>query len=234
MNQPIPDNNHQNAPRLSGREKTAVDFGPLAVFFLAYFGGSKLVPIIGSFFGKEWSLAQGDRMYLALGMFMPAFAIAFIYSVWKEKRIAPMLLISGLIIGVMGGLTLILKDKTFFYMKPTMVNFLFAGLLGGGLYKGKIFLKTLFDGAFVMPDPAWRRLTIRFVVFFVIMALINEGAWRFLTQDCNLTSKEECAGEATWVNLKIFGYTLLSMIFTALQVPYILKHSTENTQSGNK
>jgi len=158
---------------------------------------------------------------------MPAFAIAFAYSVWKEKRIAPMLLISGLIIGVLGTLTLVLKDKTFFYMKPTMVNLLFAGLLGAGLATGRNFLKTVFDEAFQMPDPAWRSLTIRFVFFFIVMALLNEAAWRWLTQDCDITAATECAGEKTWVQLKIFGFTLISMIFTGLQVPFIMKNSTE-------
>lgn len=230
---PPPDAPSHNGSRLAGREKAFVDFGPLLVFFVGYFGGKKLVPLIGNILGHDWSLAEGDRMYLALGLFMPAFAIAFIFSVWREKRVAPMLLISGLIIGVMGTLTLVLKDKTFFYMKPTMVNLLFAGLLGGGLLKGRNFMKTAFDGALQMNESAWRILTIRFIVFFVVMALFNEGLWRYLTRGCDITGTSECSMEAVWVNTKIFGYTLISMIFTGLQVPFIMKNSVETDETAD-
>ncbi len=230
---PPPDASSHNGSRLAGREKAFVDFGPLLVFFVGYFGGKKLVPLTGKILGHDWSLAEGDRMYLALGLFMPAFAIAFIYSVWKEKRVAPMLLISGLIIGVMGTLTLVLKDKTFFYMKPTMVNLLFAGLLGGGLVKGRNFLKTAFDGALQMNEAAWRTLTIRFIIFFAVMALLNEGLWRYLTRGCDITGTSECSTEAIWVNTKIFGYTLISMIFTGLQVPFIMKNSVEPDETAD-
>lgn len=221
MSQPV------SPTRLSGRAKMMVDFGPLAVFFVAYFFGKKIAPTLGNVIGQNWSIGAGEEMYLAIGLFMPAFAIAFIYSVWKEKRVAPMLLISGVIIGVLGTLTLVLKDKTFFYMKPTLVNLLFAGLLGAGLTTGKNFLKTVFDDAFQMPDQAWRSLTIRFILFFIAMAVLNEFAWRWLTRDCDITSVAACAGEQTWVKLKIFGFTLVSMIFTGLQVPFIMKNASE-------
>lgn len=217
-----------NAPtRLKGTAKLWVDFGPLAVFMIAYFMGAKIAPIVGNFLGQNWTISDGEEMYLAIGLFMPAFAVAFGYSVYKERRVAPMLLISGLIIGVFGTLTLVLKDKTFFYMKPTMVNLLFAGLLGGGLASGRNFMKTVFDEAFQMPDGAWRTLTIRFSVFFVVMAILNEVAWRYLTRDCDLTGSVTCAGEPIWVNLKIFGFTALSMIFTGLQIPFIMKNATD-------
>lgn len=213
--------------RLKGSAKMWVDFGPLAVFMAAYFLGAKIAPLLGNFIGQNWTIADGEEMYLAIGLFMPAFAVAFGYSVFKEKRVAPMLLISGLIIGVFGTLTLVLKDKTFFYMKPTMVNLLFAALLAGGLVTGRNFMKTVFDEAFQMPDAAWRTLTIRFAVFFVVLAVLNEVAWRYLTRDCDLTGSVTCAGEPIWVNLKIFGFTALSMIFTGFQIPYIMKHATE-------
>jgi len=217
----------QSPPRLKGSAKAWVDFGPLAIFMLAYFFGGRIAPTLGNLFGQNWTIADGEQMYLAIGLFMPAFAIAFGYSVFKERRVAPMLLISGLIIGVFGTLTLILKDKTFFYMKPTMVNLLFAALLGGGLASGRNFMKTVFDEAFQMPDAAWRTLTIRFAGFFVVMAALNEVAWRYLTHDCDLSGSVACAGEPIWVNLKIFGFTALSMIFTGSQIPFIMKNATQ-------
>ncbi|MEO0613690.1 MAG: inner membrane-spanning protein YciB, partial [Pseudomonadota bacterium] len=187
----------------------------------------QIAPILGNLIGQNWTIEEGGQMYLAIGLFMPAFAVAFAYSVYKERRIAPMLLISGVIIGVFGSLTLILKDKTFFFMKPTMVNLLFAALLFGGVVSGRTFLKTLFDDAFQMADSAWRTLTVRYGVFFVFMAVLNEIAWRYLTRECDLTGNAPCAGEATWVNLKIFGFTLLTMVFTASQIPFIMKNASQ-------
>jgi intracellular septation protein len=136
-----------NSLRLTGGAKFAVDMGPLAVFMLTYFLGGQLVSLAGRLSGNEWCLRESSEMYLAVAAFMPAFAIAFAYSTWKEKRIAPMLLVSGVIIGILGTLTLALHNKTFFYMKPTIVYSLFAALLYFGLATGRNFMRTVFDGA---------------------------------------------------------------------------------------
>ncbi len=133
--------------KLSGGAKFAVDMGPLLVFMIAYFLGGRLAPLAGAIVGRDWSIADGEEMYLAVGLFMPAFLVAFAYSVWKERRIAPMLLVTGVIVGVLGSLTLILHNKTFFYMKPTIVYALFSAVLTAGLFTGQNFLKTVFDGA---------------------------------------------------------------------------------------
>ena len=231
--------------RLSGGAKFAVDMGPLAVFMVAYFFGGRIVSIAGRVAGHEWCLREGSEMYLAVAAFMPAFAIAFAYSAWKEKRIAPMLLVSGVIIGILGTMTLVLQNKTFFYMKPTIVYLLFAGMLYGGLATGRNFMRTVFDGALHMPEDAWKVLTVRYSIFFAALAVANEIAWRWLTRDCPNESAAiskslsdwswmlrecggvelaKCAGEAQWVNLKVFGFTIISLVFTAVQAPFIAKH----------
>jgi intracellular septation protein len=211
-----------SAPRLSGRTKFLVDFGPLVVFFVAYFFGARLAPIFGR------AIAAGEELFFAVQLFLPAFAIAFLYSVWKERRIAPMLLVSGLAVGVLGGLTLVFHNKTFFYMKPTIVYALFGLTLIGGQMSGRNFLKTLFDGALHLPDDAWRTLTTRYSIFFAALALLNEIAWRYLARDCDLTSVgAACAGEKTWVNLKIWGFTALNLVFAVAQAPFLAKHAKE-------
>lgn len=238
-----------SAPRLSGGAKLAVDMGPLIVFMVAYFFGARLVSLAGAVTGHEWCLREGAEMYLAVAGFMPSFAVAFAYSVWKEKRVAPMLLVSGIIIGILGTLTLVLQNKTFFYMKPTIVYFLFAGLLYAGLTTGRNFMKTVFDGALHLPEPAWRTLTIRYSVFFATLAVANEIAWRWLTRDCPIESAAvseaadawswllgecggvelaKCAGEANWVKLKVFGFTIVSLLFTGLQAPFIARHMIDD------
>lgn len=239
MNEP-----QKTGQRLTGGAKFAVDFAPLLVFMVAYFFGRRLVAIAGNIAGSEWCMREGAEMYLAVAAFMPAFAVAFAYSVWREKRIAPMLLVSGVIIGVLGTLTLVLHNKTFFYMKPTIVYVLFGGILIAGLMTQRNFMKIVFDGALHLPDDAWRVLTKRYAVFFLFLAVINEIAWRWLTRDCppepvlaagsgawswlltecGTDTIAQCKGEADWVRLKAIGFTLLSVVFTAAQAPFLSKH----------
>jgi len=215
-----------NGQRLSGRAKFLVDFGPLLVFFVAYFFGPRIAPAFGR------SVEAGGELFLAVAFFLPAYAIAFVYSVWRERRIAPMLLVSGVAIGILGSLTLVLHDKTFFYMKPTIVYLMFAVTLAGGLATGRNFLRTLFDGALHLPDDAWRTLTKRYVVFFALLAVANEIAWRYLTRDCDLTAAAACAGEGQWVNLKIWGFTLINVLFALAQAPFLARHVIEQPKGG--
>lgn len=235
--------------RLNGRAKFLVDFGPLVIFFVAYFFGARLTKLFGSIAGHDWCLKEGAEMYLSVAVFLPAFACAFAYSVWKEKRVAPMLLVSGVIIGVLGSLTLVLQNKIFFYMKPTVIYFLFGGVLIAGLMTGRNFLKIVFDDALQLPDDIWRTLTQRYAIFFFALAIANEVAWRWLTRDCAIAvpvsaasvsewawllrdcaapAGEKCTGEGAWVNVKIFGFTAANILFVASQMPLLMKHMPDD------
>lgn len=213
--------------RLSGRAKFAVDMGPLGVFMIAYFFGRRLAPTLGAMVGADWSIAPGQEMFLAIALFMPAYFGAFVYSTWRERRVAPMLLVTGVIVGILGTLTLLLQNKTFFYMKPTIAYMLFAATLAGGLVAGRNFLKILFDGALNLNDGAWRTLTRRYAIFFAVLAVANEIAWRYFMRDCDLGGAEACGGEKHWVNLKVFGFTLASLVFTGAQAPFIARNMSE-------
>ena len=220
-------NGKTSPARLGGRAKFLVDFGPLLIFFIAYFFGRRLAPMVGG------SVEPGGELFLAVACFLPAYAVAFLYSVWKERRVAPMLLISGVAIGVLGALTLILHNKTFFYMKPTIVYAMFALTLAGGLATGRNFLRTLFDGALHLPEDAWRTLTRRYVVFFALLGVANEVAWRWLTRDCDLAATAACAGEGQWVNLKIWGFTAINLVFALAQAPFLAKHVIEQPKAAD-
>ena len=225
-----PQQDAQNGAKLTGGAKMAVDMGPLAAFMIAYFLGPRLVGPIGAMAGQDWSIAEGREMFFAIAVFLPAYCAAFVYSVWKERRIAPMLFVSGVIVGVLGGLTLLLDNKVFFFMKPTIAYLLFTMALGGGLIAKRNFLKILFDGALHMEDAAWRTLTVRYTVFFAVLAVANEIAWRFLTRDCNLSADVACAGEKIWVQLDVFGFTIVILAFTMLQAAFIAKHMIEEEE----
>lgn len=218
--------------RLSGRAKFLVDFGPLVVFFVAYFFGRRLAPLVGNVFGADWRIPEGEEIYLAMGAFMPVFAVAFIYSAVRERRVAPMLGVSGAVIAVLGGLAFILHDRTFIFLKPTIVYSLFAVGLAGGLATGRNFLKSLFDGALHMDDAAWRILTKRFVGCFIALAFANEIAWRYLMRDCDLAAAARCPGEPTWVNLKVWGFTVAYLAFCIAQAPFLARHSRAAKADG--
>ena len=208
--------------RLDGGAKMAVELGPLAFFMLGYFLHSRLGPVVDGLLGTTFFAEEGNELFLGLALFMPALAVALLYSFVKVGRVAPMLWVSSVIVVVLGAITFILQDKTFFYMKPTIVYGLTAAVLGGGLLVGRNFLKSLFDGALELDDAAWRTLTWRFVAFNLAAAIANEVLWRSLTGDC--VAGESCAGEATWVNIKVFGFTAAYFVFIIANTPFLMKH----------
>lgn len=170
--------------------RPTIDYGPIAVFFLVYlkFG---LLPATGA-------LMAATAVVLAL-----AFAV--------ERRIAMMPLVTAIIVGVFGGLTLLLQDETFIKMKPTIVQALFAAVLLGGLAFGRPLLKYVLGSALPLDDVGWRRLTLRWALFFIAMAALNEVVWRTQTTDF-------------WVTFKVFGILGITLVFALAQTPLILRH----------
>lgn len=209
--------------RLEGNEKLAVEFGPIIVLIGAYALNGVLGPMLDGVFGTELFSAEDGRLYTGLALFLPAFVAAFVFSVVRTRRVSPMLAVSGALVIGFGALTFIFQDKRFFYIKPTIVYGLIAGALAAGLLLRQNFLKILFDGALEMPDHAWRVLTWRFVGFHVVAALANEVAWRTLTSGC--VTGQECAGEAWWLGIKGFGFTLAYFVFIAANAPFLMKHA---------
>ena len=121
-------------------------------------------------------------------------------------------LTSGILITLFGGLTLYFDNKIFFYMKPTIINILFAGVLFFGKYfSKKPLLKVLLQNSLNLEDEGWKKLTYRWTYFFIFVAILNEAVWRTQT-------------EALWVNFKVWGLLPISLIFFASQVPLINKY----------
>jgi len=180
--------------------KPVVDYVPLAAFFAAY-----------------W---YGDLM-LATKVIMGATGIAVIISLIVAKRLPVMPLVTAVVVGVFGGLTIYLDDDIFIKMKPTIVQAAFALILGVGLLLNRLWLKPLFGKSMDMPDSAWRTLTFRFVLFFIVSAGANEFVWRTQTTDF-------------WVNFKVFGLLGLTFAFIATQLPFIHKHGNFDEQDDKK
>ena len=188
--------------------KLALELGPLLVFFFANARGEWLVerfPALGNF---------GGPLFVATALFMVAVAVSLAVSYALTKRLPIMPLVSGAVLLVFGSLTLWLQDEVFIKMKPTIVNGLFAAVLLGGLLFGKSLLGYVFDSAFKLDEEGWRKLTLRWGVFFVVLALLNEIVWRGFSTDF-------------WVAFKVWGIMPLTVLFTMSQMPLIMRHSTD-------
>ncbi len=190
--------------------KFALELGPLLVFFFANARGEQLSASFPA-------LADlGGPIFIATGLFMAATAIALAVS-WTLTRTLPIMpLVSGVVVFVFGGLTLYLQDATFIKMKPTIVNTLFGGVLLGGLFFGKSLLGYVFESAFKLDAAGWRKLTFRWGLFFLFLAVVNEVVWRNFS-------------EATWVAFKVWGIMPITVAFTLSQMPLIMRHSTDDT-----
>jgi len=189
--------------------KLAIEAGPLVVFFLV--NGRKGLPE----FRHLWLPAGaepmvGQALFEATGAFMITTIIALVAGWTLERKLPVMPLVSGIFVLLFGGLTLYLADETFIKLKPTLVNCLFAAILFGGLLFGKPLLKPLFGAAVQLTDRGWRLLTIRWAVFFVVLAVLNEIVWRGFSTDF-------------WVSFKLFGIMPLTFLFAAAQTPLFLR-----------
>jgi intracellular septation protein len=189
--------------------KLVLELGPLMVFFFANARGAWLVekfPVLAEF---------GGPIFVATGLFMAATAIALIAS-WLLMRTLPIMpMVSGVVVFIFGALTLYLQDDVFIKMKPTIVNTLFGGVLLGGLYFGRSLLGYVFDSAFRLDAEGWRKLTFRWGLFFLFLALANEVVWRNFSTDF-------------WVTFKVWGIMPITLLFTFSQMPLILRHSIED------
>ena len=190
--------------------KLVLELGPLMVFFFANSRGEWLAetfPSLGEL---------GGPLFIATGLFMVATALALAVS-WLLVRTLPIMpLVSGAVVFVFGALTLWLQDETFIKMKPTIVNTLFGAILLGGLVFGKSLLGYVFDEAFKLDAEGWRKLTLRWGLFFLFLAVVNEIVWRSFSTDA-------------WVAFKVWGIMPITLVFTFSQMPLIMRHSTDDT-----
>jgi intracellular septation protein len=173
--------------------KFITDFGPLLIFFTIYYRSE-------------------NNLRVAIPPLIVATLIAVLVSYIVERKIPYLPLLGGIIISIFGGLTLYFNNPVFLYVKPTIINIIFALVLYvGKTFLNKNFLRILFNNAFQINETGWNKLNNRWIIFFIFLALVNELVWRTQT-------------EVIWVNFKVWGMLPLTFIFTAFQLPLIKKY----------
>jgi intracellular septation protein len=201
-----------NKKQLNPLLKLALDLGPLVLFFWANAKPALFAPMLTPWLPE--GLVTGERacIFAATAVFMVAVLIALEVSYVLTRHLPTMTLITAVIVVVFGGLTLVLHDELFIKLKPTIIYVLFGGVLLGGLAFGKPLLGMVFDQMFHLTDEGWRKLTMRWALFFLALAVLNEIVWRTQSTD-------------TWVTFKAFGVLPLTFIFAAFQYPLLQKYA---------
>jgi intracellular septation protein len=182
-----------SVPRLNPFLKLGLELGPLVVFFLAN---------------------QRAGIFAATGIFIAATVLSLGVHYALVRKLPIMPLVSGAVVIVFGGLTLALQDEHFIKLKPTIVNTLFGLVLLGGLWFGKPLLAIVLDSMFDLTEEGWRKLTLRWALFFFVLAVLNEVVWRTQTTDF-------------WVGFKVFGIMPLTIAFALAQTPLLMRHEAK-------
>ena len=176
--------------------KFITDFGPLLIFFFFYYDSNK-------------------DLKIAIPPFIIATIISLVVVWFLEKKVPMAPLLGGVLITFFGGLTIYFDNPVFIYIKPTIINLLFGlALLFGKYFTNEPILKKMLGKSISLTDKGWSILNKRWMIFFFIVAILNELVWR--------TQSEEF-----WVNFKVWGLLPITFIFTAFQVSVITKHKLD-------
>ena len=184
-------------PEPQGGARLLIDLGPLLVFFLANFFAP--VPAV-------------LKIFVATGAFMVAMVAAMLFSAIRYHRISPLLWFSGIMVVVLGGLTIWLHDRTFIQMKPTIYYALVSALLWFGLATDRPLLQRVLGSTYPgLDETGWTKLTRNWAIFFAFMAVLNEAVWRSTSWDF-------------WIGFKLWGALPLTFLFAAANIPMLLRH----------
>ena len=180
--------------------KMLLELGPLVIFFI-----------------MNWRAG----IFTATAWFMVAMVIALAVSWFVFKRVAVMPLVTAVVVLVFGGLTLWLQDETFIKMKPTITNVLFGSVLLGGLPFGQPLLKYVFGEVYRLTEKGWFVMSLRWGLFFFVLAVLNEIVWRGFSTDF-------------WVAFKVWGIMPITIVFSMFQLPALTRYADHASAGSEK
>ena len=186
-----------SSPKMGQGTKLLIEMGPLAAFFIA-----------------NWKAG----IFWGTGIFMVATAIALTASWVLTRKIAMVPLVSAIFVAIFGVLTLWLHSDLFIKVKVTLINALFGVVLLGGVAMGRSYLKLVMGEAVKLTEQAWRTLSLRWGLFFLALAVLNEIVWRNFSTDA-------------WVNFKVFGLLPITLVFALANAPFMSKHMIEEEKT---
>ncbi|MEO5805310.1 septation protein A [Devosia sp.] len=186
--------------------KFSLELGPLLVFFLGNLFGERLNKSLLAFAGFD------DPIYPATILFMIAMVAAIALSAIFLRKVAVMPLVTAVIVLIFGGLTIAFHDPMFIKIKPTITNSFFGLVLLGGLLFKQSLLKFVFGDVYKLQPQGWFILTVRWGLFFLLLAVINEVLWRNFSAD-------------VWLAFKVWGVMPLTILFSIAQLPVLSKYA---------
>ena len=198
--------------QLSPGLKLTLDLGPLLLFFIANMKHELFKPLLAPVLPAELLEGPHAGIFTATAVFIPAILIALAIGFALTRHLPVMPVVTAIVVIVFGSLTLILRDELFIKLKPTIIYVLFAAVLLGGIAFKKPLLGIVFDSVFQLTEEGWRKLTLRWAVFFLVLAVLNEIVWRTQSTDF-------------WVSFKVFGVAPLTFLFAAFQYPLLQKYA---------
>ncbi len=192
--------------KISQGLKSALELGPVLIFFIAY---TRLKDEVYTIAGTDYS-----GFIVVTALFVPLLLLSTAI-LWKlTGKISRMQVLTAVLVIFFGALTVYFNDEKFFKIKTTIVYGFFASILGIGLLLGKSWLAYVMDEMMPLEPEGWMILTKRLVGMFAFLAIANEVVWRTMSTDA-------------WVKIETFGFPIALFAFFMFQAGLLQKYGIE-------
>lgn len=188
-----------------------IDLGPILVFVITY----------NVLFRIE--ATKDQAIYIATGVFILSVLAAIAYCKIQRGKVPPILIVTGVLVTAFGGLTILLHDPAIIQIKFTFTFLFYAAAILFSLAIGQNIWKLFFRHIFSLPDRIWKILAIRWAVFYIVVAIVNE-VLRYYYNEAN-------GNFDVWLNLRTVLTYPAFLLFAALNTPIVLKHHIEEEET---